>query len=381
MGFFNNNNIELNKVEIAKRAYLAQGKTLIDLTESNPTKCGLIFPKDILLASANKYFSSRLYRPDSKGLIETREAIAAYYAKCSPKLGIEAKNIIVTASTSEAYRLLFSLLCEPNDNLLSPDVTYPLFEYFAEDQRIKLRNYRIRESQDWEIDPISLDLAVNDKTRGILVVSPHNPTGKIQYRTDKNLLEFGLPIIADEVFSEFIHTTKKMPSLGCLYPQVPVFHLNGISKMFALPDLKLGWIAMNQIAYELYAERLELLNDTYLSASSLTQTLLSDLFNLGNEFKNMMCSRVADNVQYVFKFLRNLGFPIKKLPEGGTFLLAPLPLEWDEEDFVIKLIKKGAFVHPGYFYNVPSQHIMISCLLERHKLEAGLNLIAKVIEN
>ena len=375
MGFLIDNNLTLNGVEIAKRERISSGLGLIDLTESNPTHCGLIFPKDILISSTAKYLETRSYNPNASGLPLTREAIAEYYSERGEN--IKPEQIVVTASTSEAYRLLFSLLCEPKENLLAPDVTYPLFEYFALDQRINLHNYRMLEARDWDIDPISIDLALDKLTRGILLVSPHNPTGKIQRERINFLAELKLPLIVDEVFAEFVHDGGTTPVLGTLYTELPVFHLNGISKMFALPDLKLGWIVMNEKAYDLYGERLEFLNDTYLSASSLTQAILPILFQEGKTFQNEMISRVKENVFFVKSKLEEFGFPEIKIPQGGTFILPKLPDGIDEEKFVIKLLHNGVSVHPGYFYNIPNNHIMISCLPTRDVIEEGLEIMRK----
>lgn len=377
MGFFNDNNLTLNNVEIARRKRVALGLPLTDLTESNPTKCALIFPKDILAEAALNYINSRRYQPDSKGLKEARRAIADYYKRRAPKLDISVEQIIITASTSEAYRLLFSLLCEPHDNLLAPDVTYPLFEYFALDQRIELHNYKIAENRDWDFEPTSIDLALDQHSKGILIVSPHNPTGKIQRKTNEIIAHSALPLIVDEVFAEFVHDGGRTPVLAELYPELPVFHLNGISKMFALPDMKLGWIAMNKKAQEIYGERLEFLNDTYLSASSLIQSALPMLFEKGLTFQKMMTERVRQNVFYVKEKLEQFGFPKVSLPQGGTFILPQLPDELDEEEFVIRLINAGLALHPGYFYNVPHNHIMISCLPEFEVVQEGLEIIEK----
>ncbi|MGI6524232.1 MAG: pyridoxal phosphate-dependent aminotransferase [Bdellovibrionota bacterium] len=375
MGFLADNSLSLNAIEIARRKRRSAGLPLLDLTESNPTKCGLFFPPEILRSAADHYIDSRVYCPDPKGLETTRSAIATYYASRTPPLNISADHIIVTASTSEAYRFLFSVLCEPYDNLLAPDITYPLFEFFAEDQRIDLHNYRLIEARNWEIEVTSIDIALDKRSRAILLVSPHNPTGKIQRRRLSVLAETELPIIVDEVFADFVHDEEPCPPLGTLYQDTPVFHLNGISKMFALPDFKIGWIAMDDKAYQMFGEKLEFLNDTYLNASSLSQSVIPRLFQEGHTFQKEMLARIKENVSFVKGSLERLGFPPINSNGGGTFLLVSLPDGLDEEEFVIRLINAGVFLHPGYFYNVTGNHLMISCLPPKEKLEEGLSII------
>ncbi len=369
--------LELNNIEIAKRAHLKKGLPLLDLTESNPTKCGFIYPSEVLQNAANSYLQNRLYSPDSQGLLQTREAIANYYKLRFPKRSIAPEQIIITASTSEAYRFILSILCNPGDNVLSPDITYPLFEYFAEDQKINLQTYRILENRNWEIDPFSLDVALDKKTKALLLVSPHNPTGKYQKKRDENIAALNLPLIVDEVFMEFCHNNS-LVDITELYPELPIFQLNGISKMFALPDLKIGWIVMNKKAAELYGEKLAFLNDTYLNASTLNQTIVAEVFKTGLTFTEEMTKKVTENVSYVRERLINIGFPDFVMPDGGAFILAPLPYDMDEEQFVLKLIGSGVFVHPGYFYNANGKHIMISCLLSKELLKLGLDTIEVV---
>src|SRR5262249_15064119 len=160
-------------------------------------------------------------------------------------------------------------------------VSYPLFEYLAAVHYVELRSYALDESRGWRIDPTSLRAQADERTRAVLLISPHNPTGMIVQAAQPALAALGLPVICDEVFAECTSRAPATPPLGALHPELRVFHLNGISKMFALPDLKLGWIALSGPAAARYGARLELLNDTFLSANALTQAMLPTLFEAG----------------------------------------------------------------------------------------------------
>jgi len=377
-GFFADGDLSPNRIELARQQAAEHG--YIDLTSSNPTKNGLLFPHAILRAAADRYLLDRRYEPDARGLLVARAAVANYYAGRTPSLALSTEDIFLTASTSEAYGLLFALLADPGDNLLAPVVSYPLFEYLAEIYRVELRPYALDEAHGWRIDPASLRAQADARTRGVLIVSPHNPTGMIVREVQPTLAGLKLPLICDEVFAEFTYRAPHTPPLGALYPDQPVFHLNGISKLFALPDLKLGWIALNKPASAQYAPRLELLNDTFLGSNSLTQSMLPDLFSQGWPFVEEMVAEVRANLDLAIEMLAACPRVHVRPPDGGYYLFPEVDGWADEEELVLHLLANGVLVHPGYFYGYErGTHMMISCLTERAQLAAGLQRIVDAL--
>ncbi|MCL4506112.1 MAG: pyridoxal phosphate-dependent aminotransferase [Chloroflexi bacterium] len=371
-GFLADADLSANRIELARRRAVRRG--YIDLTSSNPTHQGLLFPPDILRAAADTYWPARRYDPDPHGLPPARGAIADYYARRARPLQIGTEDIYITASTSEAYGLLFALLTEPGDNVLAPDVTYPLCEYLAGIYHVELRPYLLDEARGWQINPTSLYAQCDARTRAVLIISPHNPTGMIVQTPIPALDDLGLPVICDEVFAEFAYRAPHTPPFGALHPGLPVFHLNGISKMFALPDMKLGWVALNPPAAERFGERLEMLNDTFLGANSLTQSMLPALFAQGGAFVDEMRGRIRSNLDMALEALSGCVRLRAQPPDGGYYLF-PQMTGWagDEESLALHLLEHGVLVHPGYFYGYErGTHIMISCLTEQTQLRAGL---------
>jgi alanine-synthesizing transaminase len=376
-GFFADSDLSPNRIEQARSAL--QGK-YIDLTSSNPTHQGLLFPANILQTAAVSYWSQRRYDPHPRGQLAARDAIRRYYAQRSPAVLFEHDDLFLTASTSEAYSLLFALLTAPGDNVLAPVVTYPLFEFLAEIHHIELRPYALDEARGWRIDPASLHAQVDGRTRAVLIVSPHNPTGAIVAEPLPALMTLGLPLICDEVFAEFTYRTPGTPPIGALHPELPVFHLNGISKMFALPDLKLGWIALNAAARS-YTERLELLNDTFLGSNALAQHMLPTLFAEGLDFVGSMRDHVRRNLDLALSRLAACSLLRVQPPDGGYYLF-PEVLGWDdEEELVLHCLRQGVLVHPGYFYGYErGAHLMLSCLTATEQLEQGLDRLIAALE-
>src|SRR5262245_438947 len=138
-GFFADGDLTANHIELARQR-AAAGAGYIDLTSSNPTHQGLIFPPDVLRDAADRYLRARRYDPDPRGALAAREAIVRYYAGRKPPLSLTTDELFITASTSEAYGLLFALLGAPGDNVLAPAVSYPLFEYLAAIYHVELRS-------------------------------------------------------------------------------------------------------------------------------------------------------------------------------------------------------------------------------------------------
>jgi aspartate/methionine/tyrosine aminotransferase len=377
-GIFDDLDLTPNDLEVARVRRAAAGG-YIDLTSSNPTQQGLIFPASILSAASASYWETRRYQPDAHGSPRARDAIVAYYSGRAPQLNLAPDDVFITASTSEAYSLLFALLADPGDNLLAPNVTYPLFEYLAALRGIELRQYDLDEESGWALDEKTLLNAADERTRGVLIISPHNPTGAVVERPLPALGRLGLPVICDEVFAPFSYAVPAVPPLGALHPELPVFTLNGISKLFALPDLKLGWIALNNAAQP-FGPRLELLNDTFLGANGLSQHLLPTLFSAGAPFVAAMVERVRANLDHALGALATHPRIAARPPAGGYYLFPAIRGWRDEERLALHLLEQGLLAHPGYFYgDVPGAHLMISALTEPARFAQGIARLAEAL--
>lgn len=379
-GFFTDGDLSPNRIELA-RQQAAATTGYIDLTSSNPTHHGLIFPAEVLQQAAVDYLATRRYDPDPHGAPAARASIARYYAGRTPALALAADDIFITASTSEAYGLLFALLAAPGDNVLAPVVSYPLFEYLAAIYHIELRPYALDEARGWRVDPASLHAQADARTRAVLLISPHNPTGMVIRQPLPALASLGLPVICDEVFAGMPYRAEAVPPLGALHPELTVFHLNGISKLFALPDLKLGWVALSGPARAEFAGRLELLNDTFLGANSLTQAMLPAIFAHGISFADAMGARVRQNLDYALTRMGSSPHCRVQPPDGGYYLF-PEVLGWDdEEELVLHLLRHGVLAHPGYFYGYEvGTHLMISALAEPGAFAEGLERLLRALD-
>ena len=361
-------NLASNRLTEALRARRARGEPLIDLTESNPTRAGFDYPADLLAPLGDA--RGLRYAPAPLGLIDARRAVAADYAR--QRLVVAAERIVLTASTSESYSLLFKLLANAGDEVLVPRPSYPLFDYLTQLDLVAARYYDLDVHGAWSIDLASLEQALTPRTRAVLVVSPNNPTGSFITAAEFDRLATicaprGIAIIADEVFADYELEpgAAARAGRGVLRDDVLSFSLGGLSKSIGLPQVKLGWIAVGGpdplVAAAL--ERLELIGDTYLAVSTPVQLAAAELLARGAAVRDQIAARVRAN-------LRALRGAVAAVPScqvlpgaGGWYAVLQVPSLESEEELVLRLLTDGVLTHPGYFFDFPRESYVIVSLL------------------
>jgi aspartate/methionine/tyrosine aminotransferase len=374
-----------NALALALRAAKAASRPLLDLTVSNPTKAGFDYPDTLLqsLASAQ----SLVYEPEPFGLSSAREAVVRDYARRG--LAVDPERIVLTSSTSEAYSLLFKLLCEPaGDNVLTPTPSYPLFEHLTHLDGVTPVPYALEYEGRWVLDDASVENAWTTRTRAVLAVSPNNPTGSCLSRVEQNLLSKvcaarGAALILDEVFTDYRLTTPQ-PSeedqradgeVPCL-----TFRLGGLSKSVGLPQAKLGWLSVEGPDVEVREAltRLEFICDAYLSVSTPVQVAAPGLIAHGASMRSQIAERVRGN----YSRLRQLIAPHPALEvlvaEAGWSAILRVPARTSEEELVLELLDRdNVVVHPGFFFDFPREAFVVVSLLPPARIfEEGITRIA-----
>ena len=366
-------NLSLNRIALAIDRQL--GGEYLDLTLSNPTKCGFQYPADLLKGLSRP--ENLIYEPHPLGLPEAREAVAKYLGAHGTKP--DPENLLLTASTSETYSFLFKLLGNPGVSFLVPHPGYPLFDYLLELDSLLPVPYLLRPEPGWPIDLVQLEQAILPATKGLIVVSPHNPTGSfLNAQDEKNLMELcrkhALAYISDEVFSDFNYQGR--PGLVS-NPDVLVFRLGGLSKSLGMPQLKLSWIHMEGPAEAVREckERLELIADTYLSLNTPVQTALPDLLAWAPEFQKQVHQRVKLNYRCLEgAFQDHGGVKILPLQAGWYGLMEVMSGRTTEEEIVVELLEKHrVLVQPGAFYDFSKgKYLVLSLIPESGIFEEGI---------
>jgi hypothetical protein len=358
-----------NRLASAVAARRAAGHELLDLTESNPTRAGVAYPRELLAPLGDP--RGLRYEPQPFGVQAARQAVSDDYARRGVSLG--ADRVVLTASTSEAYGWLFKLLADPGSEVLVPRPSYPLFEHLTRLDGVVARPYELEYHGTWSIDFASLEVALSPRTRAVLLVSPNNPTGSFVKQPELDRLAGlcaprDIAVIADEVFADYELEAGASAAAGRVLDRrdVLAFSLGGLSKSVGLPQVKLGWIGVagpeRLVASAL--ERLELVCDTYLSVSTPVQASAAELLADGAAVRAAIAERVRANFRVLVD--RVAGTPSCGVlrAEGGWSGVLQVPSLQAEEDLVLMLLARdGVLVHPGYFFDFPRESYLIVSLL------------------
>jgi alanine-synthesizing transaminase len=369
----------LNRLYRARDAALQRGEAIADLVAGNVNLAGIEYPHNLLKEALRQGLSSsRVYQPDSLGRLAARQAVAAYYHQVG--IGVPPEQLLLTPGSSLAYFYCFKLLAESGDEILCPSPSYPLFESIAQLCQVRLTAYRLQESRAWEIDLDYLESQITTRTRGIVLISPHNPTGAVTRGEQvQGLADIasrqGLPIISDEVFSEFLFGIDRLPRPAETKAPL-VFTLNGFSKMLALPGIKLGWVAVtgDSVLVRRSMRTLEMISDTFLPVSEPVQFAVPELLNQSGDFLSSYRVRIRDCRDLAMECLKQCRNLSIIPPAGGFYLTAKwVGAERDEEAWVIDLLNHcRVLVHPGYFYDIPGTHLVMSFVQNREELREAL---------
>jgi alanine-synthesizing transaminase len=344
----------------------AAGTPILDLTESNPTAAGFAYPSDTILSALADPRSLR-YEPGAAGLPAARDAVSAYYAG-----SVGPERILLTASTSEAYAFVFKLLADPGDEVLVPSPSYPLFDYLAALDSVRVVQYPLVYNSAWSIDFDALASAVTPRASAIVLVNPNNPTGSFLKQSELGplialCLEHNLALISDEVFADYL-IEEQAPVVRSLtgIDEVLTFCLSGLSKVAGLPQMKLGWIATGGPPRhrEQAFERLELIADTYLSVSAPVQWAATALLDLRGSLQAQILARVRANRAFLGSQIGGAS-PWKLLAtEGGWYAVVEAPRIHSEEEWVLSLLTEDdVLVQPGFFFDFEKEAFLVLSLL------------------
>lgn len=367
-----------NSLAVVLRSRREAGLPVVDLTVSNPGACGLGMPPESILPALGNPASLR-YQPDPLGAVGAREAVQAYYRSHRSEVPLE--HLCLTSSTSEAYSYLFRLLCDVEDEVLIARPSYPLFDFLAQLDRVRLVEYPLLYDHGWHIDLAALQAALTPRTRAVIVVHPNNPTGSLASEhadraLDELCAERGLALIADEVFLDYTLGAVPAQTFARGRRRALTFVLSGLSKVCALPQMKLSWIATagpEQLVAQA-AARLEVIADTFLSVNSPAQAALPRWLAARAPVQESIRSRLRENVRLLDMALVGTLASRLQLEAGWTAMLR-VPRTVEGVPFAEAALHRGVLVQPGEFYGASAGHVVLSLLTPPEVLARGLDLL------
>jgi aspartate/methionine/tyrosine aminotransferase len=360
-------NTEESGLARAHRLRAEAGEPIADLTASNPTRCGFAYDPQLLAALTDP--EALDYDPQPRGLLSARQAVCDYYA--SHRVSLKPEQITLTTSTSEAYSFLFRLLCDAGSEILVPQPGYPLFDFLAVLDDVRIKPVPFVYDHGWQIDPESFRRAITPLTRAIVLVHPNNPTGHFTKPWEAKELaqicrEFDLALIVDEVFLDYEFSGSmgdKPASFAAGIEGVPVFVVSGLSKIAGLPQMKAAWIVAAGPEAEAALERLEVIADTFLSMNAPVQCALTAWLEGREAIQQQIRGRTAANLAELDRQLSRLPEVSRLEVEGGWYAVLRIPALQPDERTVLALLERGVWVHPGYFFGMPPSGWLVVSLL------------------
>ncbi len=368
MRFADRTNWNTEETELARahRERLKAGLPVADLTASNPTRCGFAYPPDLLDALRNPRALN--YDPHPRGLLSARKAVCEYYA--SHGAAVAPEQVILTTSTSEAYSYLFRLLCDPGTEILAPQPGYPLFDFLATLDDVRLRGAPLVYDHGWQMDPEGFRRAITADTRAIVLVHPNNPTGHFTRMWEARELaqlcqEHNLSLIVDEVFLDYAlpGSAASPVSFAAGLEDVPVFVVSGLSKICGLPQMKAAWIVATGPQRAAALDRLEVIADTFLSMNAPVQHALPAWLGVRGEVQQQILARVAGNLAELDRRLAAEPVVRRLIVEGGWYAVLRIAAVQPDEVTVRELLDRGVWVHPGHFFGLPEAGWLVLSLL------------------
>jgi aspartate/methionine/tyrosine aminotransferase len=360
-------NTEHSELARAHRARIEAGLSVADLTASNPARCGFSYPADLLKALDDPRALD--YDPQPRGLPEARRAVCEYYA--GHGVTVAPEQIVLTTSTSEAYSYLFRLLCDPGGEILVPQPGYPLFDFLAALDDVRLKAAPLVYDHGWQIDPEGFRRAVTPATRAIVLVHPNNPTGHFTKLWEAEELaklcrEFDLSLIVDEVFLDYGLTSNspdRVTSFAAGLEGVPAFVVSGLSKIAGLPQMKAAWVVATGPEAHAALDRLEVIADTFLSMNAPVQWALPAWLDSRHSIQQQIRNRVTNNLAELDKQLSSQDTVSRLGLEGGWYAVLRIAALRSDEATARALLDRGVWVHPGYFFGMPESGWLVVSLL------------------
>jgi aspartate/methionine/tyrosine aminotransferase len=379
-------NLAANRYALALEAARRSGRPLLDLTASNPTTVGLLYERERILR-ALQHPRALEYEPACKGILAAREAVAGYYA--ARGTAVTPERLVLTVSTSEAYSYCFRLLCDPDDEVLVPSPSYPLFEFLAGIQDVKLVPYELVYDHGWQIEFESLRRAITGRSRAIMVVHPNNPTGHFTRASELERLntlcrEYELALVADEVFLDY-GLGDEQPLSFAANDGALTFTLSGLSKICALPQLKVAWIATSGPAelVQTALDRLDVIADTYLSPNAPVQWAVPELLATREGIQRQLRQRAQHNLGELDAQLATARMTTRLALDAGWYAVLRTPSTRSDEDTAIALMEQeSVLIHPGHFFDFPGAGYLVASLIAPEEdFREGIGRVVRAIDS
>lgn len=335
----------------------AAGAIRFDLAQTNPTQVGLHHPDAVYRGLSDP--RDAVYRPAAFGLPEARAAVAAYYGDA-----VSPDRVWLTASTSEAYAQILTLLADPGDAVALPRPGYPLLDTLADAVGVRRLGYPVRYDGRWHVDVGELAALARSANplAALISVCPNNPTGNVLTEQERAAVEalcppHGPAHIVDEVFADYPLSRAFDPTQRRRRLQTDAglcLTVSGLSKVAALPQLKLSWVVVqgrDDARVTELLDRAQHLADAFLSVATPVQRALPSLLAAAEPMQQRIRARTRANLATLHDAARGRPWDVLTADAGWTAMIR-LPQTHDDEAWAILLLEAGVATLPGFLFDV-----------------------------
>ncbi len=361
-------------VAIANKAK-ASGKEMIYLNIGDPNIFGFRTPQHMLDAVTDAMNRNMNGYSPSSGIEEAVEAIR----KQAGRSGIRnIRDIFVSTGASEAIELCLTALLNPGDNVLLPYPGYPLYTSVVGKLSAEINPYYLNEEDGWNLDVADIESRINEKTKGIVIINPNNPTGAIYPpETLKQLIElakkYNLVIFSDEIYDKLCFHGQKYTSLASLTQDTLVITFNGLSKSYLVPGFRIGW-AIFSGPKELMQDYIDGVNKMVrarLCANHPMQYAIKPALEMDQSHIQNVLSELEKRNRITDEMLNDIP-EISCVPAKAAFYAFPtLNIPDRDLDYVSDLIRETGVVTvhgSGFGQKKGTQHMRVVFLPEEDRL-------------
>ncbi|TXT55761.1 MAG: Aminotransferase [Candidatus Thorarchaeota archaeon] len=378
-------------VVAAKRYHKEKGENPLYLNIGDPNKYDWTTP-DFMISALCKAAQKGIngYSP-SEGLEELRQA-AAEKEKAVNGIDIDPNRMIVTTGVSEAIQFLSGALVNVDSEFLVPGPAYPPYISYINFFGGKPITYRTIEEEDWAPDVEDLRRKINDKTVGILVINPNNPTGAVY---DEKVLkeitniagEYGLPLITDEIYDQLTYDKDQTPMVR-VAKDVPVVGFNGISKVYVAPGWRIGYIYFHDQDGELEPLQDAMIRQARIRICTNAPAQIAAAAALrsdGSHLEEMM-KKLRARRDLIYKRLNEIDSISTRLPQAAFYIMPRIDLKerWnDDTEFVLDVLSNTGVVFvpgAGFCRTYGASHFRSVFLPPPEMIEEAMNRLERFME-
>ena len=383
----------IRDVVVPATALEADGHEIIKLNIGDPIAYpGLPTPDHMIHAFQESLSRGETGYSPSYGLTELRSAIAD--DECSKGWNCAPDDVYVCHGVTEALQIIFTATLEEGTKVLAPGPHYPPYMAYPQLFGAQTIEYRLDADDGWRVDFDDVEAKMDENVRLLVLINPNNPTGNVASSDEIDRLISiaekwpNCMIIADEIYDE-LDFTETQTSVASRSLTVPVFTLNGVSKVYYAPGWRIGYMALHDPTNRLGAVRdgIERLLRSRLCASTPAQMGYLAGLNQSKDWMQEYTQKVLAKRDLCLQRISEIDGLEVQSPGGAFYMFVRLTdSKWanDDKKFVLELLHEEhvLLVHgSGFSKEMGNGHFRLVYLAELDVLNEAFDRIDRFLQH